>query len=355
MTHTSIYDRLVCPVHKLPLQTRGEMLVCGSGDEYPIVESVPVLLVAEAQQTIGAAQKTLDLTRGQEPKPAQPFDGPPYFVDTLGCSEDEKQRIRRELATGGTGVDPVVRYLVGATNGLLYKSVIGNLSSYPIPELRLAGTGRLLDIGCNWGRWCVAAARQGYRPVGIDPSLGAVLGARRVCEQLGVTAEFVVGDARYLPFAPGCFDVVFSYSVVQHFSKEDARRTLAEIGRVLRDRGISLIQMPNAFGIRSLQHQLRRGFRKPCSFEVRYWTIPEMKRAFTEAIGETHVSVDGYFGLGIQASDIDILPPLYRRIVSTSETLRRLSQRAHWMCYFADSVYAESRAGAGHAQEANSL
>jgi SAM-dependent methyltransferase len=267
-------------------------------------------------------------------------------VDTLGCSEEEMEAIRHELATGGTQVDPVVRYMVGATSGLLYRNAIGNLSHYPIPELRLpsAAGSTLLDIGCNWGRWSVAAARKGYRAVGIDPSLGAVLAARRVCRQLGASAEFVVGDARYLPFAASSFDLVFSYSVLQHFSKEDVRQTLSEIGRVLRAHGASLVQMPNAFGIRSLQQQLRRRFRDGTGFEVRYWSIPELKRAFTQAIGESVIRVDGYFGLGIQASDSDLFPPMYRRIVSASEVLRRLSERARWMCYFADSVYVHSTA-----------
>jgi ubiquinone/menaquinone biosynthesis C-methylase UbiE len=42
-----------------------------------------------------------------------------------------------------------------------------------------------------------------------------------------------VGDARFLPFRAGSVDVVFSYSVVQHFSKDDASREIKEVGRVL--------------------------------------------------------------------------------------------------------------------------
>ena len=42
---------------------------------------------------------------------------------------------------------------------------------------RTGGT-RLLDIGCSWGRWSLAAAARGYDAVGIDPSLGAIMAAR---------------------------------------------------------------------------------------------------------------------------------------------------------------------------------
>jgi len=62
--------------------------------------------------------------------------------------------------------------------------------------------------------------------VGIYPSLDALRAARRVAAQLQVRAGFVVGDARALPFAAGTFDVAFSYSVLQHFDKVDARDSL---------------------------------------------------------------------------------------------------------------------------------
>jgi ubiquinone/menaquinone biosynthesis C-methylase UbiE len=109
--------------------------------------------------------------------------------------------------------------------------------------------------GCNWGRWSIAAARKGYRVVGIDPSLGGVLAARRAAKSLSIEADFIVADARHLPFKDVSLDNVFSYSVIQHLSKPDALKSFAEIARILKPSGKSLIQMPNAFGIRNLYHQ----------------------------------------------------------------------------------------------------
>jgi 2-polyprenyl-3-methyl-5-hydroxy-6-metoxy-1,4-benzoquinol methylase len=84
-----------------------------------------------------------------------------------------------------------------ATNGMLYIRLIGKLTDYPIPYLRLPpGEGkRFLEIGCNWGRWCIAAARMGYRPVGIDPSLKGIRAARQVALHLGIQAHYVAADA----------------------------------------------------------------------------------------------------------------------------------------------------------------
>jgi SAM-dependent methyltransferase len=202
---------------------------------------------------------------------------------------------------------------------------------------------RILDVGCNWGRWCVAAAKIGYRPVGIDPSLGSVLGAQQVCRQLGVDAEFVVADARYMPFCERTFDTVFSYSVLQHFSKEDARVALNECRRVMNPPATCLIQMPNKWGIRCLWHQARRRFREPRDFEVRYWALPELQGCFAEILGGPIITVDGFFGLGIQPNDIDLLPLRFKMIVHASEMMRALSNRIPVFRYVADSLYVEVR------------
>ena len=160
---------------------------------------------------------------------------------------------------------------------------------------------------------------------------------------MGVEADFIVADARYLPFRAEFFDVVFSYSVIQHFSKENARSAVREAARVIRPDGTVLIQMPNWLGIRCLYHQAKRGFREGKAFDVRYWSLAELQRTFSELVGPTELSVDGYFGLGIQKNDIDLLPLRYRCIVNTSEFLRHLSERMGWMKHFADSIYVKSR------------
>ncbi len=264
---------LVCPRDRSALSDG----VCEQGHEYPVVDGVPVLLVEEESPTHAACGLIEELP----PPPA-------------------------------TGVDPFVREVIGATCGRLYEHLSADLPEYPIPELRLPpGNGRsFLEVGCNWGRWCVAAARRGYVPVGIDPSLKAIQAARRVAEQLGVDTEYVVGDARRLPFADESFDVVFSYSVFQHFSKRDALAAFDELARVLRPGGESLVQMANVYGARSLWNQLReRRWREPRTlFDVRYWGPRELRDELAGRIGPTDLSTDGFFTLNPQPTDLALLP-----------------------------------------------
>jgi len=303
---------LVCPRDRAPLDAE---LRCEHGHEYRRVDGIPVLLVEEEAPTHASCHRSLEAGSG----------GP----------------------DDGEGVPPLVQDVIAATCGNLYRHMIGNVNEYPIPEIRLPpGDGRVfLEVGCNWGRWCVSAARRGYSAVGIDPSLDAVRAARIVARQLGVEAEYVVGDARHLPFADGSVDVAFSYSVFQHFSRVDAVASFAEIGRVLKPGGLSLIQMANMWGARSLWNQLReRRFREPRTlFDVRYWGPRELERELTDRVGPTELAVDGFFTLNPQPADLELLPLRYRAVVRASEALRKASRRVPGLTSVADSIYAASQ------------
>jgi len=285
------------------------------------VEGIPILLLGEMEQTHEEGKRALEAAESPEA---------------------DRQANSSSLRPGQ--IDPFVSEIIAATNGSLYRYLVGNLTDYPIPNLRLpAGAGKLfLEIGCNWGRWCVAAARMGYRPVGIDPSLKGIRAAKKVAQQLGIEAHYLVADGRRLPFPDVVFEQVFSYSTLQHLSKANTRATLLEVRRVLRPGGKCLIQMPNVFGIRCLYHQARRGFRETRDFEVRYWTPGELISSFALALGPSRIFVDGYFTLNPQVSDLRFLPAKYRAIVRASEALRKLSDVFSPLAYLADSLYIAS-------------
>lgn len=331
-------QHLVCPVSRSRLQFAGGALRSPEGRTYPVVDGVPIMLVRESEETLHVAGATLARAQS-EPQAASDE----LYLETLGISDQQRQEVREAARSGRARIDPVVASLVAATGGNAYRGLVGKLSEYPIPEIRLPhGEGRsLLDIGCNWGRWSISAARKGYQVVGLDPSLGAIIAARRVAGKLGLPNRYVVGDARFLPFAPEAFDVVFSYSVLQHFRKTDVATAVAEIARVVKPGGRALIQMPNAFGIVSLIHQARRGFREGTKFDVRYWRLRELERAFAK-IGPTSISVDCFFGLGLQKSDAAILSPPVRALIALSELLRAASDRVRALRLVADSVYVSA-------------
>jgi SAM-dependent methyltransferase len=301
---------LVCPRDHSDLAREGEALACADGHRYPVVDDVPLLLSEGVEATHRSCRQTLE---------------DPVLRD----------------------MDLFIKWAVASTCGNLYKHLIGNLPTYPIPELPLpSGDGRtFLEVGCNWGRWCVSAARRGYRVSGLDSSLDGIRAGRHVAADLGIDAQFVVGDARSLPFEDASFDVVFSYSVFQHFTKAATIEAFDEIGRVLKPGGTSLVQMANVWGVRSLANQAReRRFREPRSmFDVRYWSTRELRAALEQAVGPTRLRVDGFLTLNPQPGDIHLMPRRYRTLVRTSEAYRRASRVLPFLVHVADSVWAESR------------
>lgn len=314
---------LVCPRDKKPFsQATESYLTCPVGHSYPVVRGIPVFLLREATETHGV------------------------------CGTSQKRAVLQEDLTeddwrpsSEDPVHPAVQRMISAAGGYLYKDLVGKLWDYPIPEIRFPDSNgeHLLDVGCNWGRWTIAAARKGYSVTGMDPDLGAVLCARRVAEQLGVKADFVVADARHLPFAENSFSKVFSYSVLQHLSKEDTKLALREIAFCLIAKGEALIQMPNRFGIRSLYHQVRRIGKQRGIFHVRYWTPWELETTFTQFVGPTCLTVDGYFGLGIQPDDRAFIPKQFHPVLTASELLRKLSLYFSPLSFVADSLYVSAQ------------
>jgi SAM-dependent methyltransferase/uncharacterized protein YbaR (Trm112 family) len=330
---------VVCPVDRGPLERCSDRLVCANGHRYPVVEGVPVMLRTDVPSTIALAEASLQRAHGHGVDRRAPH----LHLESLGISEDEKRGVL-ELTAQPRGVDPVVAYLIAATNGLMYRHLIGSLDSYPIPEMTLPrGQGqRLLDIGCSWGRWSIAADALGYDVIGIDPSLGAVMAARRVARQLGISNRYLVADARHVPFADGFFDATYSYSVLQHMSADDVSASLAEMGRLLRAGGRARVQMATRFGMRCMYHQARRRFRAPTGFEVRYWRLSALARLFSQHIGPARFEADCYFGIGLQAADSNLMTPGLRAVTTASEIVKSASRRVPVLIRVADSVFADA-------------
>jgi SAM-dependent methyltransferase len=313
-TETAVWRELACPRDRAPLDARGETLVCAHGHEYPYVDGIPILVlddeIAPTQPGYWASAEQIEKVRAAVPPPVE-----------------------------GEAVDPYVAELILGTHGNLYKHLSAGISRYPIPDFPLPrGNGELLlDIGCNWGRWTIAAARAGYRPIGIDPSFEAIVAARRIAEQLGVDARYVVGDGRRLPFTDETFDIVFSYGVLQHFSKRDVAESVEHIRRVLKRDGYSWVQMPNALGLLNFVRLAQRRFREGSQFEVRYWRPSELRHVFGR-IGPSELSTDGFFTLNPQKRDLDLLPRRFRAVVRVSDALKRVGAPTT----FADSVNIRS-------------
>ena len=338
MIPPALLNLLCCPMDGCSLRQEGDHLVSTAGTLYPIVNDVPVLLPPDA------SKDTLECVRASR-EAALSDCRDDLFIDALGCNSEQRKGIQKLAESPPGNVDPVVNYLVAATSGNMYKHLIGRLQDYPIPQFRARnGAGRVLvDLGCNWGRWCVAAAREGFQPLGIDPQLGALMAAKRVTKQLGINAWFVCADARHLPLREHSVDFGFSYSVLQHLSHEDVALVLTGLAQAMKPGAESMIQMPTNAGLKGLVHRARHGFRPATGFDVRYWSLKQLREVFGRLIGPTQLSVDCFFGIGLQAADARLMPPPLKAAITASEWLRALSHALPAVTWLADSVYVHSR------------
>ena len=108
----------------------------------------------------------------------------------------------------------------------------------------------LLEIGCGTGMILKELDPIARHAVGIDISPGMLQQA----QDRGLNV--VVGSATDLPFSDASFDFVCSFKVLAHI--EDIKKTMSEVGRVLRPGGRAALEFYNKKSIRSLIKHLKR-------------------------------------------------------------------------------------------------
>jgi SAM-dependent methyltransferase len=311
---------LACPLDRSGLRAQGETLVCEREHTFLVEGGIPIFTDAVRREAVPTNMAAI-------PHPPGPDDAIDAFVN-----------------------DWVVN-----TNGNLYKGARGRLKRYPIPEWPLVPAvpaGKIVvDVGCSWGRWSVAAARAGYFPVGLDVHIDALAAAGRVSRQLGVEAAQVCGDIEALPFATGSVDAVFSYSVLQHIDRQKVMRFFGEVARVLKPGGVCLVQLPNAYGLYSIVRQAKRGFRDAAAgtFEMRYWTRGGIRQAIeTAGLRDLRLRADGFFSQDPQLSDLDLLSPAAKLVVVASHAGKRVADALPPLVSFADSLWVEAQSPSGN-------
>ncbi len=143
----------------------------------------------------------------------------------------------------------------------------------------------LLDIGCAYGPFLVAAKEEGFLPFGIDPAGDAV---RYVQETLNITA--VQG------FFPNCplpttnyplstthyplYDVITLWYVIEHF--RNLNSVIAEIKKLLKPGGILAFSTPSFSGV-SGRKSLRKFLENSPADHFTIWSPKMCKKALALA------------------------------------------------------------------------
>ena len=101
-----------------------------------------------------------------------------------------------------------------------------------VAEIADLAPGRALDVGCGEGADAIWLAQRGWTITAIDISEVALSRAREAADQVGVTVEWVNGDALHVSFPAESFDLVsMQYPALPKAAGEDAVRTLLDAVR----------------------------------------------------------------------------------------------------------------------------
>ncbi|MCP3683454.1 MAG: methyltransferase domain-containing protein [bacterium] len=98
--------------------------------------------------------------------------------------------------------------------------------------------GKILDIGCGFGRDCKVFSENGFSVVGVDLSENMIDAAKGLN---GV--KFTVMDLRNLKFQKNYFNGAWANAVLLHIRKKDIKKVLLGIHNVLKKGSILFISV----------------------------------------------------------------------------------------------------------------
>ncbi len=143
-----------------------------------------------------------------------------------------------------------------------------------VPGFPLPKGARILELGCGAGTYVRHLAGLGHWVVGVDYAMPSL--QRAVEADPGRKGHYVAADGYDLPFRPASFDLVVCIGVLQALSRPE--RIFDEITRLLRPRGILVVEALNPLELPAMARRLREmmGGRPPRvrayrSSRVRHW------------------------------------------------------------------------------------
>jgi SAM-dependent methyltransferase len=194
-------------------------------------------LVAEARPRAESPPRgSLTRTHARATRPAEPVDGIPTRDTRLLGLGAQKPWYDTAFEAGYLELYPY-RDLAAA------RAEVAGLVARGVG----AGGGRVLDLGCGFGRHLQALRERGLDALGLDRSRELL-----ACADASLRGRLVRGDFRALPFHGQAFaSVLMLFSSFGYFEDGENARTLAEVARVLAPGGLAVLDLMNPACVRA--------------------------------------------------------------------------------------------------------
>jgi SAM-dependent methyltransferase len=103
---------------------------------------------------------------------------------------------------------------------------------------------RILDYGCGDGKYFPFFLSRGFTPENI---YGLEISRLRLerCHELGWKNARLLESGKPLPVDDASIDIVNCMEVIEHIPREEGKRVVAELRRILRPGGLLMISTPN--------------------------------------------------------------------------------------------------------------
>lgn len=246
-------------------------------------------------------------------------------------------------------LDAFIKFHIAATNGVHYKH-LDDVQSYPTFDLPVKAAKKenalMLDIGCGWGRWLVAGSKKNYIPIGLDVQPKFAKAALGLMKKENIKGYVVVADLQEIPFKDNVFDLVWSFSVIQHVHRKRLVNGLSEINRVLEKDGYAKLEFPNLNGLRNRRGPVQQ--EKPYwdDFDhwcVRYYSLDEYRNMFMNAFKNFGYSIHSILGIGVLKDDLKYVSFKNKLKVGTVLGMTAVSKLIPGAARYADSLYLTAR------------
>lgn len=152
-------------------------------------------------------------------------------------------------------------------------------------KTKILHRGSILDCGCGIGTSSHLLAKEGFNVTAMDISpLFISVAKKKYGEHPNL--KYFVGDASKMQFKEQAFDAVCSYDLLEHVT--DVKNVLKEMSRVLKNKGLLIIYMPNLLD--PIQH-LFACIRWKSKYKYKAWEGKNRMGAFYKFIRNTFLAI----------------------------------------------------------------
>ncbi|MEK6893610.1 MAG: class I SAM-dependent methyltransferase [Nanoarchaeota archaeon] len=106
---------------------------------------------------------------------------------------------------------------------------------------------KILDLACGYGRVSFPLMQKGFDITGVDLSLNLIKEAKEEAKRKNLRIQFKMGDFREIPYPSENFNkIICLWSSFNHLlKKKDQITALNEMYRILKKKGLAVIDFPN--------------------------------------------------------------------------------------------------------------